>query len=39
MLIESGQATGPTELIIKDGPFLTTLVLWAGIALVILYRG
>src|SRR5205085_2411530 len=33
MLIESGQATGPTELIIKDAPFLGTVIIWAALAL------
>lgn len=37
MLIESGQATGPTELIVKDIPFLSTLILWVIMALMILY--
>lgn len=37
MLIESGQASGPTDLIIKDVPFLSTLFLWVVMALVILY--
>jgi 4-hydroxybenzoate polyprenyltransferase len=37
MLIESGKATGPTELIIKDPPFLLAIALWAVAAGVILY--
>jgi len=39
MLIELGNATGPTDLIIKDPPFLMALVLWALAAGVILYGG
>lgn len=37
MIIESGKATGPTELIIKDAPFLATVILWALIAMAMLY--
>jgi len=39
MLIESGKAVGPTELIIKDTPFLMTVVLWTASAIAILYTG
>ncbi len=38
MLIERGQATGPTDLIINDKPFLITLLLWGLIAMAILYH-
>jgi 4-hydroxybenzoate polyprenyltransferase len=37
MLVELGAATGPTELIIKDRPFLLTLALWVVTALIALY--
>jgi hypothetical protein len=37
MLIEMGQATGPTDLIIKDPPFLASIVLWVILAGLILY--
>jgi len=37
MLSELGTATGPTELILRDRPFLGTLVLWSGLTAAILY--
>jgi hypothetical protein len=37
MLSELGTATGPTELILRDRPFLGTLVLWSGLTVAILY--
>ncbi|HOB74094.1 MAG TPA: decaprenyl-phosphate phosphoribosyltransferase [Phycisphaerae bacterium] len=37
MLIESGKATGPTDLIIKDPPFLVSIALWVVLAGYILY--
>jgi 4-hydroxybenzoate polyprenyltransferase len=39
MLIELGKATGPTDLILKDPPFLVTVLLWTGLTLFILYHG
>jgi len=36
MLIELGKATGPTDLIIKDPPFLLAILLWAIAAALIL---
>lgn len=39
MLIELGKASGPTDLILRDPAFLATIVLWAGLALFILYWG
>lgn len=37
MLIELGKATGPTDLIIKDPPFLAAIALWLAAAGYILY--
>lgn len=37
MLIELGKATGPTELIVKDPPFLVAILLWVAAAAAILY--
>lgn len=37
MLIELGKATGPTDLIIKDPPFLVAIFLWLILAGLILY--
>ena len=39
MLIELGKATGPTDLIIKDPPFVISILLWIGLAGWILYGG
>ena len=39
MLIELGKVTGPTDLIIKDPPFLIAMILWAVAAGAILYGG
>ncbi|MBI4581697.1 MAG: decaprenyl-phosphate phosphoribosyltransferase, partial [Planctomycetes bacterium] len=37
MLIELGKAIGPTDLMIKDPPFLAAIVLWVVLAALILY--
>jgi len=37
MLIELGKAIGPTDLMIKDPPFLAAIVLWVILAGLILY--
>jgi len=37
MLIESGKATGPSDLIIKDPPFLVAIALWGVLAALILF--
>jgi 4-hydroxybenzoate polyprenyltransferase len=39
MLIEAGAVTGPTDIIISDRPFLGTIVLWALLAALIVYKG
>jgi 4-hydroxybenzoate polyprenyltransferase len=39
MLIELGKASGPTEMIAKDPPFLIAILLWAFAAVAILYGG
>ncbi len=39
MLVELGRASGPTELILTDAPFLATVLLWGCCALVALYYG
>ncbi|UCG34088.1 MAG: decaprenyl-phosphate phosphoribosyltransferase [Phycisphaerales bacterium] len=39
MLIEGGAVTGPTDIIIGDRPFLATLVAWALLAGLIVYKG
>ena len=38
MLIELGKGSGPTDLLIKDPPFLLAIILWVLAALFILYR-
>jgi 4-hydroxybenzoate polyprenyltransferase len=37
MLIELGKGTGPTDLILKDAPFLLAVLLWVLSACAILY--
>ena len=37
MLIELGKGTGPTDLLIKDPPFLIAILLWVLAAVLILY--
>ncbi len=37
MLIELGKATGPTDMLIKDAPFLVSILLWAASAALLLY--
>jgi 4-hydroxybenzoate polyprenyltransferase len=39
MLIEMGKATGPTDLIVNDRPFMINLLLWFVAVVVILYGG
>ena len=39
MLIASGAMTGPTDIIINDRPFLMTVILWALLAVGIVYKG
>ena len=39
MLIEAGAVTGPTDIIISDRPFLATLIAWALLAGLIVYKG
>ncbi len=37
MVIETGKASGPTDLIAKDRPFVASLIIWAIMAIGILY--
>jgi len=37
MLIELGKATGPTDLIVRDPPFLMTILLWVLATAALLY--
>jgi 4-hydroxybenzoate polyprenyltransferase len=39
LLVESGRASGPTDIVLNDVPFIVTAVAWAGLAVVILYAG
>jgi hypothetical protein len=39
MLTESGSLHGPTEILLKDRPFLGTIVLWGLIAIGVVYQG
>jgi len=39
MVIERGEMTGPTDVLIRDRPFLTTAVIWTVLTVGLLYRG
>ncbi|MFQ5423920.1 MAG: decaprenyl-phosphate phosphoribosyltransferase [Phycisphaerae bacterium] len=39
MVIERGEMTGPTDVLIRDRPFLATAVIWTVLTLGLLYRG
>ena len=39
MLVESGQVSGPTDVILSDLPFIATVVSWSALAVVIVYAG
>ncbi len=39
MLIELGETTGPTDLVVRDRPFLITIILWVIMTIGILYFG
>ena len=38
MLTELGRHAGPTEIVLNDRPLLGTILLWAGVALLIAYQ-
>jgi 4-hydroxybenzoate polyprenyltransferase len=39
MVIERGERTGPTDVLIRDRPFLITAILWTALALSLIYAG
>ncbi len=39
LLVEHGRVSGPTDVLLRDPPFQTALVLWGVAALVIVYWG
>ncbi len=39
MLIESGVRTGPSDIIISDRPFMLTIIVWALLAALVVYKG
>lgn len=39
MVIEQGQMTGPTDVLIRDKPFLATAIIWTLLTLGLLYKG
>ncbi len=39
MLIRSGRVSGPTDILVKDRPFVMTILLWAAAAVVVVYWG
>jgi len=38
MVIALGERTGPTDVLIRDKPFLTTALLWVSLTIVLMYR-
>jgi 4-hydroxybenzoate polyprenyltransferase len=38
-LVEHGRADGPTEVMLRDRPFQAALLIWAVLAMLIVYRG
>jgi 4-hydroxybenzoate polyprenyltransferase len=39
MLVESGQVSGPTDVVVNDVPFIATVLVWAVLAGLIVYAG
>jgi hypothetical protein len=39
MLIESGRVTGPTDVVLRDRPFIITILLWTAAAVLVVYWG
>ncbi|MBN1344107.1 MAG: decaprenyl-phosphate phosphoribosyltransferase [Phycisphaerae bacterium] len=39
MLIRSGRASGPVDIVLKDRPFILTVFLWVAAAVVVVYWG
>jgi len=39
MLVESGRASGPTDVVLNDLPFVATVILWSVLAVMIVYLG
>jgi hypothetical protein len=39
VVISRGKRTGPTDVLIRDRPFLLTAVLWTLIAIGLMFRG
>ena len=38
VLVEHGRVDGPTDVLLRDGPFQTALAVWAAAVLLIVYR-
>lgn len=39
LLVEHGRVGGPTDVLLRDRPFQVAMVLWAGLAMLLVYRG
>jgi hypothetical protein len=39
LLVEHGRVDGPTDVVLRDRPFQVAVVLWAVMAMVLVYKG
>lgn len=39
MLVESGRASGPTDVVLNDRPFIAAVLLWSALVVLIVYAG
>ncbi len=39
MLVEHGTVDGPTDVMLRDRPFQVTLIVWAAVVMLLIYRG
>ncbi len=39
LLVEHGRVGGPTDVLLSDRPFQVAMILWAGLAMLLVYRG
>ena len=39
LLVEHGRVDGPTDVLLRDRPFQVAMVLWAGLAMILVYQG
>ncbi len=39
LLVEHGRVGGPTDVLLRDRPFQVAMILWGGLAMLLVYRG